>query len=190
MWSKLYFASRKEIGSTRRRTSWTACSSRQARCCGSVQSHWWLVRPNSRSHCCTRWPSSCRFPAVERRHRLRGLLQHTSPGIRSLRNRHEWQRNKAYLTATAACAFRRIDRLMHGMVSNAHHVNPGIPMSRLRAAQRVLQQKFPELCDYRLDWRSVRAQCAQLQALVYRHHVAGLRRQGLHGARPDGDRGH
>ena len=45
-----------------------------------------------------------------------------------------------------------IDRLMHGIMEhNAHHVNPGIPMSRLRAAQRVLQQKFPDICDYRLD---------------------------------------
>ena len=83
-------------------------------------------------------------------------LQHTSPSIAWFLNRHEWQRNKAYLTATARVRFPLgIDRLMHGIMEhNAHHVNPGIPMSRLRAAQRVLQQKFPDLCDYRLDWRS------------------------------------
>ncbi|MCJ7452724.1 MAG: fatty acid desaturase, partial [Steroidobacteraceae bacterium] len=35
-----------------------------------------------------------------------------------------------------------------------HHLNPGIPMFRLRAAQQVLKEKFPDLCDYRLDWRT------------------------------------
>jgi omega-6 fatty acid desaturase (delta-12 desaturase) len=40
------------------------------------------------------------------------------------------------------------------MEHNAHHLNPGIPMFKLRAAQQVLREKFPNLCDYSLNRRT------------------------------------
>ena len=44
---------------------------------------------------------------------------------------------------------------MHNIMEHpAHHLNPRIPMYTLRAAQQVLQEKFPGLCEYRLDWRT------------------------------------
>jgi omega-6 fatty acid desaturase (delta-12 desaturase) len=48
-----------------------------------------------------------------------------------------------------------MDRLMHNIMEhNAHHLNPGIPMFALRAAQQVLHDKFPELCEYRIGRRT------------------------------------
>jgi omega-6 fatty acid desaturase (delta-12 desaturase) len=83
-------------------------------------------------------------------------LHHTSPGIAWFQNRHEWQRHRAYLTSTARVTLPlRLDRLMHGIMEhNAHHVNPRVPMFALRQAQLLLRERFPGLCDYRLDRRS------------------------------------
>ena len=155
-WKKLYFASHKEIGSSRRKYKldsllvtagallWLVAVAFVAR---ATEQSFVLLYTLAVVVPFLLWNAVIGFVVY---------LQHTSPSIAWFRNRHEWQRNKAYLTATARVRFPLgIDRLMHGIMEhNAHHVNPGIPMSRLRAAQRVLQQKFPDLCDYRLDWRS------------------------------------
>ena len=155
-WKKLYFASHKEIGSSRRKYKldsllvtagallWLVAVAFVAR---ATDQSFVLLYTLAVVVPFLLWNAIIGFVVY---------LQHTSPSIAWFRNRHEWQRNKAYLTATARVRFPLgIDRLMHGIMEhNAHHVNPGIPMSRLRAAQRVLQQKFPDLCDYRLDWRS------------------------------------
>jgi len=84
------------------------------------------------------------------------FLHHTNPTIAWFRNRQEWQRNRAYLTSTVRVRFPLgIDRLMHNIMEhNAHHLNPGIPMFSLRAAQKALQERFPQLCEYRLGWRT------------------------------------
>jgi omega-6 fatty acid desaturase (delta-12 desaturase) len=83
-------------------------------------------------------------------------VHHTSPKIAWFQNRQEWQRNRAYLTSTACVRFPfGIDRLMHSIMEhNAHHLNPGIPMFKLRAAQRVLHEKFSDLCEYRMNRQS------------------------------------
>jgi len=155
-WKKLYFASHKEIGSSRRKYKldsllvtagallWLGAVAFAAR---ATDQSFALLYTLAVVVPFLLWNAVIGFVVY---------LQHTSPSIAWFLNRHEWQRNKAYLTATARVRFPLgIDRLMHGIMEhNAHHVNPGIPMSRLRAAQRVLQQKFPDLCDYRLDWRS------------------------------------
>jgi omega-6 fatty acid desaturase (delta-12 desaturase) len=155
-WKKLYFASHKEIGSSRRKYKldsllvtagalvWLGAVAFAAR---ATDQSLVLLYMLAVVVPFLLWNAVIGFVVY---------LQHTSPSIAWFLNRHEWQRNKAYLTATARVRFPLgIDRLMHGIMEhNAHHVNPGIPMSRLRAAQRVLQQKFPELCDYRLGWRA------------------------------------
>ena len=155
-WKKLYFASHKEIGSSRRKykldsllvtagaLAWLGAVAFAAR---ATDQSFALLYALAVVVPFLLWNAVIGFVVY---------LQHTSPSIAWFLNRHEWQRNKAYLTATARVRFPLgIDRLMHGIMEhNAHHVNPGIPMSRLRAAQRVLQQKFPDLCDYRLGWRT------------------------------------
>jgi omega-6 fatty acid desaturase (delta-12 desaturase) len=84
------------------------------------------------------------------------FVHHTSPGIAWFMNRQEWQRHRAYLTSTACVRFPfGLDRILHNIMEhNAHHLNPGIPMFTLRAAQQVLRDKFPDLCDYVLTRRT------------------------------------
>jgi omega-6 fatty acid desaturase (delta-12 desaturase) len=84
------------------------------------------------------------------------FVHHTSPGIAWFMNRQEWQRHRAYLTSTACVRFPfGLDRMLHNIMEhNAHHLNPGIPMFTLRAAQQVLRDKFPDLCDYVLTRRT------------------------------------
>jgi omega-6 fatty acid desaturase (delta-12 desaturase) len=155
-WKKLFFASREEIGSSRRKYKLDSLLVTA----GAVL---WLGLVSAAAYATDQslallvvlavvvpfllWNATIGFVVY---------LHHTHPGIAWFKNRQEWQRNRAYLTATARVRFPfGIDRLMHGIMEhNAHHLNPGIPMFRLRAAQRVLQDKFPGLCDYRLNWRT------------------------------------
>ena len=155
-WKKLFFASRKEIGSSRRKYKldsllvaaggllWVGLVAFVA---GSTGQSFLLLVVLGIVTPFLLWNATIGFVVY---------LHHTNPRIAWFRNRQEWQRNRAYLTATARVRFPfGIDRLMHGIMEhNAHHLNPGIPMFRLREAQKVLQDRFPDLCDYRLDWRS------------------------------------
>jgi len=155
-WKKLYFASREEIGSSRRQYTldsllvtagallWLGAVALVARTTGqsfALLATLAVVVPF------LLWNGIIGFVVY---------LHHTNPRIAWFQNRREWQRNRAYLTSTARVRFPfGIDRLMHNIMEhNAHHVNPRIPMFTLRGAQRVLQERFPELCDYRLDWRT------------------------------------
>jgi omega-6 fatty acid desaturase (delta-12 desaturase) len=155
-WKKLYFPSRKEIGSIRRKYTldsllvtitgllWLAAVALTARATG--QSYMLLftlavVVPF------LLWNAIMGFIVY---------VHHTNPRIAWFRNRQEWQRDRAYLTSTACVRFPfGIDRLMHSIMEhNAHHLNPGIPMFKLRAAQRVLHERFPDLCEYRMNFQS------------------------------------
>ena len=65
------------------------------------------------------------------------------------------QRCRAYLVATAHVRLPLgIDRLMHNIMEhNAHHVNPRIPMFRLRGAQSLLRERQAgDVRVYRLGW--------------------------------------
>jgi omega-6 fatty acid desaturase (delta-12 desaturase) len=155
-WKKLYFASRKEIGSSRRRyrldsmlvtagaLCWLGVIALAADATGqsfALLATLAVVVPF------LLWTGVMGFVVY---------LHHTNPTIAWFQNRQEWQRHRAYLTSTARVSFPLgIDRLMHGIMEhNAHHVNPRIPMFALREAQQVLREQFPELCDYRLNWRT------------------------------------
>jgi omega-6 fatty acid desaturase (delta-12 desaturase) len=155
-WKKLFFASRREIGSSRRQYKldsvfvsagallWLGAVALSARATGqsfALLAALALVVPF------LLWNAVIGFVVY---------LHHTSPTIAWFQNRQEWQRQRAYLTSTARVRFPLgIDRLMHSIMEhNAHHLNPRIPMSRLRDAQRVLRERFPDLCDYRLNWRT------------------------------------
>jgi omega-6 fatty acid desaturase (delta-12 desaturase) len=155
-WKKLYFASRREIGSSRRQYKldsvlvtagallWLGVVALTARATGqsfALLAALAVVVPF------LAWNGVMGFVVY---------LHHTSPRIAWFQNRQEWQRHRAYLTSTARVRFPfAIDRLMHNIMEhNAHHLNPRISMFTLRAAQQALQEKFPGLCDYRLDWRT------------------------------------
>jgi omega-6 fatty acid desaturase (delta-12 desaturase) len=151
-WKKLYFASRREIGSTRRRytldsllvstgaAAWVAVIVWSAVATG--QSIMLLVALGFALPWLL-WNGVIGFVV---------FLHHTSPQIAWFQNRHEWQRRKAYLTSTACVRFPfGLDRMLHNIMEhNAHHMNPGIPMFKLREAQQLLREKFPDLCDYRI----------------------------------------
>ena len=155
-WKKLYFASRKEIGSSRRSyqldsllvtagaLAWLGAVALVAR---ATDQSFALLATLAVVVPFLLWNGIMGFVVY---------LHHTHPTIAWFQNRQEWQRHRAYLTATACARLPfGIDRLMHNIMEhNAHHVNPRIPMFSLREAQHVLQEKFPELCDYRLNWRT------------------------------------
>jgi omega-6 fatty acid desaturase (delta-12 desaturase) len=155
-WKKLFFASRREIGSQRARyrhdsllvtagaVLWIGVVALVARSTG--QSTLLLVALGVVLPFLL-WNGVMGFVVY---------LHHTSPRIAWFQDRHEWQRHRAYLSSTARVTLPlRLDRLMHGIMEhNAHHVNPRVSMFALRKAQRLLRERFPDLCDYRLDWRA------------------------------------
>jgi omega-6 fatty acid desaturase (delta-12 desaturase) len=86
-------------------------------------------------------------------------VHHTHPRIAWFQQRQEWQKFRAYLTATANVRLPLgLDRLLHNIMEhNAHHLNPRIPMFSLRRAQQMLRDKFQgDFQVYRLGWREFR----------------------------------
>jgi omega-6 fatty acid desaturase (delta-12 desaturase) len=151
-WKKLFFASRREIGSSRRRYTLDSLL------VGAAAVIWiaailWAATVTGQSGLLLvtlgfvlpflLWNGVIGFVV---------FLHHTSPQIAWFQNRQEWQRRRAYLTSTACVSFPfGLDRMLHNIMEhNAHHLNPAIPMFKLRAAQRFLREKFPDLCAYRV----------------------------------------
>jgi omega-6 fatty acid desaturase (delta-12 desaturase) len=172
-WKKLYFASRREIGSSRRKYKldsalvtagallWLATVALVARSTGqsfALLAMLAVVVPF------LLWNGVIGFVV---------FVHHTNPRIAWFQKRHEWQRCRAYLTATAGVRFPLgIDRLMHNIMEHhAHHLNPRIPMFTLRAAQQSLQQRFPDLCTYRLDWRTYADSVRRCKLYDYANHA-------------------
>jgi omega-6 fatty acid desaturase (delta-12 desaturase) len=100
-------------------------------------------------------------------------LHHTGPKIAWFQNRQEWQRRRAYLTSTACVRLPLgIDSLMHSIMEhNAHHLNPRISMFTLRAAQRALQENFPELSSYCLNRHSYMDSVRRCKLYDYANHA-------------------
>jgi acyl-lipid omega-6 desaturase (Delta-12 desaturase) len=155
-WKKLFFATKKEIGSSRRKywldsllvtagaAVWVAIVAFTANRTG--QSFLLLVTLAFIVPFLL-WNGVIGFVVY---------LHHTNPQIAWFQSRQEWQRCRAYLTSTACVRFPfGLDHALHNIMEhNAHHLNPGIPMFTLRAAQQALRDRFPDLCDYRLDRRT------------------------------------
>ena len=185
-WKKLYFASRKEIGSSRRKYKldsllvtagallWLGAVALAAR---ATEQSFLLLVTLAVIVPFLLWNGIMGFVVY---------LHHTSPKIAWFRNRQEWQRHRAYLTSTACVRFPfGIDRLMHSIMEhNAHHLNPRIPMFKLRAAQRVLQREVSGSLRVPAERPVVHGLRAALQALrLHQPCMAGLPRSG-DGARP------
>jgi acyl-lipid omega-6 desaturase (Delta-12 desaturase) len=172
-WKKLYFASRKEIGSSRRkyRLDSALVTAGALLWLGTVA---FVARSTGQSFALLTalavvvpfllWNGIIGFVVY---------LHHTSPKIAWFHRRHEWQRCRAYLTSTAGVRFPfGIDRLMHGIMEHhAHHLNPRIPMFSLRAAEQSLRERFPDLCAYRLDWRTYMDSVRRCKLYDYANHA-------------------
>lgn len=154
-WKKLYFASKREIGSTRRQykidsllvtagaalwIGFVALAAQRTQQSIGLLLLTGIVVPF------LLWNSIMGFVV---------FVHHTHPSIPWFQKRQEWQRSRAYLTATANVRLPLgLDRLMHNIMEhNAHHVNTRIPMFRLRQAQALLKARCDdELPAYRLSW--------------------------------------
>jgi omega-6 fatty acid desaturase (delta-12 desaturase) len=172
-WKKLYFASRKEIGSSRRKYKWDSAlvTAGAAVWLAAVA----VVARSTDQSFATLLALAVVVPFLLWNVTI-GLvvyLQHTNPAIAWFAGRHEWQRRRAYLTATAEVRLPLgIDRLMHGIMQHhAHHMNPRIPMFTLRAAQQRLRERFPDTCAYRLDRRSYLANVRSCKLYDYVEHA-------------------
>jgi acyl-lipid omega-6 desaturase (Delta-12 desaturase) len=155
-WKKLYFATKRQIGSTRAQYKWDSMLvtlgmagwvALVALVAYETGQSFWLLLLLGVVLPFALWNAIMGFVV---------FVHHTHPDIAWFTKRQEWQRYRAYLTSTVHVRFPfGIDRLMHNIMEhNAHHVNPRIPMYKLRGAQKALQERFAgEFSAYKLDWR-------------------------------------
>lgn len=156
-WKKLYFATKKQIGSSRREykldsvlvtaglTGWIVLVAVVAY---ETEQSVWLLAALGIVIPFALWNVIMGFVV---------FVHHTHPKIAWFAKRQEWQRCRAYLTSTVQVRLPLgLDRLLHNIMEhNAHHVNPRIPMFALRRAQAALRERFAaEVHAYRLGWKS------------------------------------
>ena len=155
-WKKLYFASKREIGSTRSKYKLDSVLV-------TFGAALWVGLIAVAAHATNQSVALLLLTAIILPFLIwNGIMgfvvfvHHTHPTIPWFQKRQEWQRCRAYLTATANVTLPLgVDRLMHNIMEhNAHHVNPRIPMFRLRRAQSVLRERYTEeVHAYRLCWK-------------------------------------
>ncbi len=156
-WRKLYFPSRREIGSGRMRYKldsvlvtggavlWILLVVAVA---GQTGQNFWALGAFTIAAPFALWNIIMGFVVY---------VHHTHPSIAWFQNRQEWQRARAYLTSTANVRLPwGIDRLMHNIMEhNAHHLNPRIPMISLHSAQCAIQEQYTDqFTAYRMSWSS------------------------------------
>ncbi len=158
-WKKLYFATKKQIGATRARYRWDsvlvtagaiAWASIIVVVARRTDQNVWLLLLLGLALPFALWNSVMGFVVY---------VHHTHPAIAWFQKRQEWQRFRAYLTATANVKLPwGLDHVMHNIMEhNAHHLNPRIPMFALRRAQNLLKEKFAgEFQVYHMNWREFR----------------------------------
>jgi omega-6 fatty acid desaturase (delta-12 desaturase) len=172
-WKKLYFASRRQIGASRARYRWDSALvtvgaalwiGTVAIVAGSTEQSFGLLLALAVVIPFLLWNATIGLVVY---------LQHTNPAIAWFAGRQEWQRRRAYLTATAEVRLPLgIDRLMHGIMQHhAHHLNPRIPMFTLHAAQQRLKESIPGLCSYRLDRQTYLANVRACKLYDYAGHA-------------------
>ena len=158
-WKKLYFATKKQIGASRAKYQWDSVLV-TAGMVGWVAVVAWVAERTGQSFWLllalavivpfALWNVVMGFVV---------FVHHTHPSVAWFQKRHEWQRYRAYLSATAHVKLPfGLDRLLHNIMEhNAHHLNPRIPMYSLRRAQAVLQERFQDsFRSYRMNWRTYR----------------------------------
>ncbi len=90
-------------------------------------------------------------------------VQHTNPRVAWYDRRDEWTANAGYATTTVHVKLMRpFDNLIHYILEHgAHHVNMGIPLYRLKAAQARLtatldERLNSEVFTWRYYWNTVK----------------------------------
>lgn len=173
-WKKLYFATKKQIGSSRRSykldsllvtlafVGWAALVAVVA---AKTDQSLWLLALLGFVVPFALWNVIMGFVV---------FVHHTHPKIAWFSKRQEWQRCRAYLTSTVQVRLPwGIDRLMHNIMEhNAHHVNPRIPMYALRRAQTALRERFDaEVHAYRLGWQAYKDCVRRCKLYDYANHA-------------------
>jgi omega-6 fatty acid desaturase (delta-12 desaturase) len=158
-WKKLYFATKRQIGASRAKYHWDSALVTLAMVAWiavvtlvaiRTEQNVWLLLALGVIVPFALWNVVMGFVV---------FVHHTHPSIAWFQQRHEWQRYRAYLTATVHVKFPfGLDRLMHNIMEhNAHHLNPRIPMYQLRRAQQLLNERFnDQFQSYRMNWRTYR----------------------------------
>jgi acyl-lipid omega-6 desaturase (Delta-12 desaturase) len=172
-WKKLYFATKRQIGAARARYRWDsvlvtvgalAWASVVVWVARETDQNVWLLLALGLLVPFGLWNGIMGFVVY---------VHHTHPGIAWFQRRQDWQRFRAYLTATANVRLPwGLDRLMHNIMEhNAHHLNPRIPMFSLRRAQQVLKDRFgSDFQSYRLGWVEFRDCVRQCKLYDFANH--------------------
>lgn len=158
-WKKLYFATKRQIGATRARYRWDSVLVTVGALIWAgvivivaqrTGQNVWLLLLLGLALPFALWNGIMGFVVY---------VHHTHPAIAWFQKRQEWQRFRAYLTATANVKLPwGLDHVMHNIMEhNAHHLNPRIPMFALRRAQSLLKEKFAgDFQVYYLNWAEFR----------------------------------
>ena len=100
-------------------------------------------------------------------------VQHTHPEVAWFDKREEWQKRLGFITTTVNVVVpKRMGQILHDILEHgAHHVNTGVPLYRLRAAQTALKNAVPQLARvYVLTWKRYWATVRTCKLYDYANH--------------------
>ena len=100
-------------------------------------------------------------------------VQHTHPEVAWFDKREEWQKRLGFITTTVNVVVpKRMGEILHDILEHgAHHVNTGVPLYRLRAAQTALKNAVPQLARvYVLSWKRYWATVRTCKLYDYANH--------------------
>jgi omega-6 fatty acid desaturase (delta-12 desaturase) len=100
-------------------------------------------------------------------------VQHTHPEVAWFDKREEWQKRLGFITTTINVVVpKTLGRILHDILEHgAHHVNTGVPLYRLRAAQSALKNAVPQLARvYVLNWKRYWATVRTCKLYDYANH--------------------
>jgi omega-6 fatty acid desaturase (delta-12 desaturase) len=100
-------------------------------------------------------------------------VQHTHPEVAWFDKREEWQKRLGFITTTINVVVpKSMGRILHDILEHgAHHVNTGVPLYRLRAAQAALKNAVPQLARvYVLNWKRYWATVRTCKLYDYANH--------------------
>ena len=100
-------------------------------------------------------------------------VQHTHPEVAWFDKRDEWQAKLGFITTTINVVVpKSMGQILHDILEHgAHHVNTGVPLYRLRAAQSALKAAVPQLARvYVLNWKRYWATVRTCKLYDYANH--------------------
>jgi omega-6 fatty acid desaturase (delta-12 desaturase) len=102
------------------------------------------------------------------------LQHHTNPQVVWIADRKDWRPLESQVENTMHVVFPRVVNLLlnHIMEHTAHHVDVRIPMFELAAAQRAIEEMFPEQAPVaRWSWKYYRDCCRACKLYDYESRV-------------------